>query len=192
MECGYQPGGRGVIVEMQEIAKLPFQLQAIYIRDSATKIAPDFNPTVAGQALAGEFRMMPAPTPIVCTVSSAGGKTSKTLCFTTKFEFRYRKVDVATGAPGPATNDDDSCAQVSVDIVVEYLLSTNEVPAREFLERWAQTAVLTQAWPYWREYCHNMMQRMHLPTVMVPFLQLDHLPAPSVGTSRKKARTKTG
>jgi hypothetical protein len=154
----------------EQSSTLPLHLNAIYIRSSRTEIAPTFHPTIAGQAVAGEFRTNPCESPSVVTVETAANPTVTLLSFVSSFEFRYSRITDNADTSLPL-NLDDICATICVDIAVEYLLQ-GEMPSADRLKAWGSSTSLNHAWPYWREFCHSTMVKMQLPLSIVPLLNL--------------------
>jgi hypothetical protein len=64
----------------------------------------------------------------------------------------------------------ESTVRVQAVFDVVYDISDAEDPATESVDAFARINSLYNAWPYWREFVQSSVQRMGLPTLMVPLL----------------------
>lgn len=157
---------------------VPFTLRTIYIQKGQIRMADSFDPTIPGQNLRGQFRTEGGQ--ITCrefTPENGEGNTVRSCAFVTHFEFRYI---LATGAnPGSqkvaleTAEEATFVADISADIVADYMIGAPEIPSSDELQKWGSGNVLIHAWPYWREYCHASMSRMNLPVMLMPLLQIN-------------------
>lgn len=171
---------------------IPFVMGSIYIRGSHTELSDTFSPTVPGQQLVGELRMVHGEAPAINTRTDQGPVEIKTYTFGTRFEFRYRTAGVQ-----PAVDSVEGiCASIRADFAVEYALTGDAIPEADQLKEWGEGTALNHIWPYWREFCHSSMQRMQLPIVLVPLLnvilspELDPASEEAKPTKRAPARKK--
>lgn len=151
-------------------------LRAIYIRHAELLVADDFDPTLPGQKLTGNYKIVD------------GGKIEQLefvpddktqpplhLCrFHIQFMFTYLRGE--NSSPEDIAND-NIAASVSARISVEYS-APGDRPDMKFLEAWGGSNALLHAWPYWREYCQSSFSRMNLPTVLLPLLRVEPHPKP--------------
>jgi hypothetical protein len=61
----------------------------------------------------------------------------------------------------------------AVKIVAEFevVLASDAEMTEEFLETFSRVNLHMNTWPYFREFVQNMIQRMGLPTITLPFLK---------------------
>ena len=150
----------------------PLNLRAIYIRESETKIDPDFDPLVPGQQLVGQSKFSSQAYTVVSEKATKDASPIAQSCaFTTKFEFLYRLGDGSDPGPTADLSQLKLAATISVSIAADYAIAPGSQKLdKEFLSLWGQSTVLTHVWPYWREYCHSTMTRMNLPLMLVPLM----------------------
>jgi hypothetical protein len=144
-------------------------LRAILLRNSQISIAPDFDPLIPNQLLEGQFRRLPELTITGREMhTQPDDKVFKICGFVFPFEFRF----VQPGEAGKIDLSDDEIivASIKAEILVDYLFDGESFPSQEELITWAQSAALVQAWPYWREFCHNTLIRAGLPMALMPML----------------------
>lgn len=169
---------------------LQYTLRDIYLRESHTKLALDFDPTIGGSELTGEFRVLGRETE--CRTQDAvtpdGTKqTLRTCVFTTRFEFRYLRA----GQLDPATREPILAAEITADITTDYQCNTPDFPDEANLLKWGQSNVLLHAWPYWREFCHSTLSRMRLPVTLMPLVGMPPQDAPlpeKPGTTKRRRK----
>ena len=61
-------------------------------------------------------------------------------------------------------------AQIEATLIAEYALTDH--PGKEALDAFALKNASYHVWPYWREYLSSQCQRMGLPKVVVPTIQV--------------------
>jgi hypothetical protein len=172
---------------------LQYALRDIYLRESHTKLALGFDPTIGGTELTGEFRVLGRETE--CRTQDAvtpdGTKqTLRTCVFTTRFEFRYLRA----GQLDPATGEPIVAAEITADITTDYQCNTPDFPEEANLLKWGQSNVLLHAWPYWREFCHSTLLRMRLPATLMPLVKMLPQEAPPTekpGTTKRRPKKTT-
>lgn len=168
-------------------AKQPeYNLRAIYVRSSELTVEEDFDPTIGGQELKGQFRSHPSACAVRTTAVQKVGKKQELLTydFTTIFGFRYQT---------PKTDEKGEvvmkiAASVEAEFVCSYERVTSGGPTEEELKEFGKTLVLMHVWPYWREYCSTALQKMHLPAPFIPLLQLKSQPATAKTVAKKKMK----
>lgn len=151
----------------------PFSLRAVYLREGREWISEKFDPVLPGQGLFAQFRISGHKIEVQEAVENKADATPIKSCrITTNFEFRYLdtppKEQEETGA-----EDEHLVAEISARLTVDYLIGTPETPPKELLDSWAKTNSLLHCWPYWREFCHSTLLRMHLPVTMIPMMELN-------------------
>lgn len=178
----------------EELANQPFLLRAIYLRESHTKLDDEFDPLKAGQRLNGQFSSSAEHYSVTYESDSEDAPAIARACtFSTKFEFVIRLVEEGGQSPNPDPASAKVAATITACMAVDYLLKPGaKEPTPEFLERYGRSAAVVHKWPYWREFCHSTMLRMHLPLMMVPLLAPPGLQTtPSKKNSKAKSKTKT-
>jgi hypothetical protein len=172
-------------------AKQPeYNLRAIYVRSSVMSIADSFDPTIGGQSLTGQFRSqlrsygfreIPIPLP-------DGTQQKIRSCeFTMAFTFRYQTPQ--TDEKGEV--EMKTAASIEVNFVSSYERVSPGEPSKEELEGFGKTAALVHVWPYFREYCSTAMQKMNLPAILIPLLEVKPLPD-TKGKVQKNTKTAVG
>lgn len=153
---------------------LPYALRAIYLRDCTTWMDPRFDPLVPGQQLSAVFRTGEGSVDCRETVMrTESGETKIRSCtFKTRFDFAYTRAEADSFSSAEDDIEKSLVAKISVEIVADYLVNTPEFPDSEALQRWGNTNVVLQAWPYWREFCHSTLLRMNLPMTIIPMIQV--------------------
>lgn len=173
------------------VAALPYTLRAIYVRNSETWMDPQFDPLLPGQQLAGVFRTGEGS--VDCretTFETENGQFHSRSCmFITRFDFAYRRGDPAA-APSDEDIEKSLVAKISVEFAADYLINTAAFPDSESLQRWGNSNVLLQTWPYWREFCHATLLRMGLPVTIIPMIQLSNNPEKPQPSEPQKASKK--
>lgn len=147
-------------------------LRAIYIRSSTLFVSPEFDPTIAGQALHGEFRHLPLMAISRITKPTVGEEQLEEIHsydFVTAFEFRY----AVPKEGGDTTSEMKTVASVIAEIVSSYTRNTPGEPTKEELQEYGKTFALVHVWPYWREHCQTSLNKMFFPATMIPLLQLE-------------------
>lgn len=165
----------------------PYALRTIYLKESHTRLGDGFDPTASNE-LIGEFRVLggEAECRTLDAVTPDGVKqTLRTCVFTTRFEFRY----LVAGKTDPAAQEPVVAAEITACITTDYLCNTPDFPPEAELHKWGQGNVLLHAWPYWREFCHSTLARMHLPVTLIPLAGLTPLPD-SIQEKPKRPRKK--
>lgn len=74
----------------------------------------------------------------------------------------------------------------SIVLRIEYKLLNNFRPEPAALKAFARTNALFNCWPYWREYCGNVIYRANLPALTLPLLHMGSKVAPTESKKRKK------
>ncbi|MBU1664877.1 MAG: hypothetical protein KKG92_05695 [Gammaproteobacteria bacterium] len=178
----------------EAISEHPYALRAIYLKESRTRLGPGFDPTVGGNELIGEFRVLggEAECRTLDSLTPDGTKeTLRTCVFTTQYEFRY----LWAGKIDPETQKPVVAAEITAYITTDYLCNTPDFPLEADLHRWGQSNVLLHAWPYWREFCHTTLARMHLPVTLMPLAGMIPTAAPTPEkpgeTKRRRKKPKT-
>lgn len=67
---------------------------------------------------------------------------------------------------------DSILALVEAEFVAEY--SMKEMLEKACIDEFSLKNVSYHVWPYWREFLSSQCERMHLPKVMLPAVQLAH------------------
>jgi hypothetical protein len=149
---------------------LPYTLRAIYLRSSTSRLGDGFDPTILSQELSAALRTGNGQVDCKETAVDSSGVTNliRSCIFTSRFEFAY--------LTGKAVQTDEEfekslVAQITADIAVDYIFNGDIFPGPDELQHWGQVNVLIHAWPYWREFCHNMLLRMGLPITLIPMIQ---------------------
>jgi len=170
----------------------PFQLRAIYLRESQTKLDENFDPLKPGQRLTGQFKSSTENYTVTYDqVADDKAPIARACEFLTRFEFIVYLAEDGV-EPKPDMSNLKVAATITTCLAVDYLLLPGEKePSREFLERYGRSAAIVHKWPYWREFCHSAMTRMHLPLMMVPLLSVIPKPSSEVKTKiRAKPKPK--
>lgn len=169
----------------------PLNLRAIYIRESETRIDPSFDPLLPGQQLVGQSKFSSqAYTVVLEKATEDASPIAQSCAFTTKFEFLYRVGDGSEPGPTADLSQLKLAATISVSIAADYGVAPgSEDLGKEFLSKWGRSTVLAHVWPYWREYCHSTMTRMHLPLMLVPLMVQQAVKA-AKAAPKKKAKPK--
>lgn len=166
----------------EKLLAVPYTLRMIYLQDSHLRMVNDFDPTIPGQKVGGQFRNLGGQVITKETEKSTPdgtvGESFRSCTFVTRFEFRYYRIieDDTTLTETEEVKEARLVAEISADIAVDYILSAPEMPSKDQLESWGKSNALLHSWPYWREYCHASMSRMNLPVTMIPLLQLKPKP----------------
>lgn len=63
-------------------------------------------------------------------------------------------------------------SNIDVEYVLEYSLK-KDLP-QECIDEFALKNSTIHVWPYWREYLGNICERLNLPRIMLPTMQLKH------------------
>ena len=74
------------------------------------------------------------------------------------------------GDGGGTVAEEQVKAQIEATLIAEYALTDH--PGKEALDAFALKNVSYHVWPYWREYLSSQCQRMGLPKVVVPTIQV--------------------
>lgn len=143
-------------------------LRAILLRNSQVLIDSSFDPYLHNPFLDGQFRTSSEIPIRLQETTLADGQVIKNCGFIVSFEFRYIK-RMEKDSKG-ALDGEEIFASIQAEILVDYFYSGESIPSEEDVAAWAQSAALVQAWPYWREYCHNMLLRTGLPVALMPML----------------------
>jgi hypothetical protein len=151
----------------------PFLLRAIYLREGKQWMSDSFDPMIPGQPLFAQTKSSGRSVAIQEAVENTpDAKAIKSCRFTSNFEFRY-----LNRQPDEKLKDEDDrqflVAEISARITVDYLIGTDETPPKEMLDHWSASNALLHCWPYWREFCHSTLMRMHLPITMLPMLEIN-------------------
>ena len=150
-------------------------LKSIYLRHSESFVADDFDPTMPGQNIIGEYKLVDGGK-LELKEALSGDKPKQIklhICrFTLNFQFTYLR---------KAANEVDpehlaKIARVSAKYSVEYVFPGANAPEPEFLEELGKTTAVMHVWPYWREYCHASFMRMHFPPTLLPLLNVQAIP----------------
>ena len=147
-------------------------LRAIYIRSSTLFVSPEFDPTIAGQALHGEFRHLPLMAISRITKPTVGEEQLEEIHsydFVTAFEFRYS----VPKEGADTTSEMRMVASIAAEIVSSYARNTSGEPTKEELQEYGKTIAIVHVWPYWREHCQSSLNKMFLPATMIPPFQLE-------------------
>lgn len=88
----------------------------------------------------------------------------------------------------PENNEELVRAKVMLQISYSLPEQVSDGISDEQLEAFAQLNGTFNAWPYWREYVHQVFQRMELPSIVLP---LYRKPAVSKTARAKAAKSKT-
>ena len=149
----------------------PFRLRSIYVRRSEAKMTSEFDPLIANQELAGQFKASPLEATVTEIVTPDSSEMpQRSVSFVTSFEFVYR-LTIPSGKSRPQKlSAGDFVASVSADFAVDYVIDGNQQMPEELLAEWGRGPALMQSWPYWREHCHSMMMKMSLPTTVLPMM----------------------
>lgn len=160
-----------------------FQLQAIYLNDGVAALH-DFDPLRPDQKLFGRFSSSTQDYWINFEGAGDGVDAIARSCtFATKFDLM---VNLAPTAAAPVDMEPVKAATVSATLAARYLFSSElATPTVDEIEAFGRTSALVHQWPYWREFCHSSLVRMHLPLMMVPLLVL-----PNAYDIKKPARRK--
>ena len=154
----------------------PFALKAIYLRQSKASMSDSFDPTIPGQKVTGTYRVAGGKVDVIELVPDVQPATKIQYCrFITNFEFHYLLED---GKKPHPEDGDKSVADISVEIAIDYLVTSPGMPDHDLLQKWAQTNVLLHAYPYWREFCQSTLARMSLPVVVLPLLNVQSSMSP--------------
>ena len=65
-----------------------------------------------------------------------------------------------------------SVAHWSIVLRVEYELESSYTPSQKALKAFAGINALFNCWPYWREFCGNIIYRANLPPLILPLLHI--------------------
>lgn len=151
--------------------KPPLVLNAIFIKKGEFLLGKNFDPTVAGQAIDGEFSLKDGGEIEQRHFLPDDRSKSLHFCrFVLHFQFTYKlKAEEGTSAP---INNDEFAAKVSAEIAVDYLFLGTGEPEIELFDAWGKSNALMHVWPYWREFCHSALTRMNLPVVLLPLLNI--------------------
>lgn len=166
----------------------PFNLRSIYIRESSISFAESFDPLIPGQPLVMQVAFAPAGYRISDTeVKSPNGSDALSYTFITEFDFAYHLGTVEQLSQATQLDINNAVARISVKIATDYLLEkeTGSLDNADVVAS-AQSAALIHAWPYWREFAHNMMMRMNLPVMMIPLLLTPAAVQPAVAADQHK------
>lgn len=67
----------------------------------------------------------------------------------------------------------DIKAFIEAEFVAEYRFKSNNID-QETIDEFAQKNASYHVWPYWREYLASQTERLRLPRVVLPTMQLGH------------------
>lgn len=164
--------------ETADTPSLLYTLRAIYLRNSSTFMAANFDPTIPNQPLSALFRTQDGTVDCREThLEKDGAKTTLKSCtFTARFEFAYRLSNAEEPDQSNDAIEKSIVARIFAEISADYLMNANEFPPGEFLQRWGQSNAMLHTWPYWREFCHATALRMNLPAIMIPLANFHEKP----------------
>ncbi|MCU8089384.1 hypothetical protein [Shewanella sp. SM21] len=132
----------------------------LYLVDSAANSTEGFNPKYAN------FDELVLQTKHIVTKSEVFDSTDDKKLFRVFVEFGGRWVDESN----PDSRTDESVAQIEAEFVAEYLLTTEL--DQDCLDAFALRNASYHLWPYWREFFASQCERMRLPRIIFPTVQV--------------------
>lgn len=165
--------------------QIPFNLRAIYLRESSTAFDDAFDPLKPGQQLHIQSRFHPH-SHFVDGEIAADGSTRVPKSYTFLIEFETAYFLASNGPPpDPSTFDTEKAvARIKARFAADYLLAPGAPLLSESkVQAWGGSTAMVHTWPYWREYCHSTMMRMNMPVILAPMMviqpPLEQIPAES-------------
>ncbi|MBF0261930.1 MAG: hypothetical protein HQL97_08880 [Magnetococcales bacterium] len=108
-----------------------------------------------------------------------------------RIEVRYAMGLMVTG-PGQEGNEEPIRAGVIECHLVAIYTVNGSLPDMQTIEAFADTSVLFNLWPYWREFVQESSQRLQWPTIRLPLFKFTNpvTPTPSRSKSASSATPK--
>jgi len=149
----------------------PYVLRSIFFKRAEISTRPDFDVTVANQALISFNRISSgsATTKVIEVEGPEGLQKIKTCSFATVCDFRY-KLDDGVAVDPNQPDESVFVASITAEIIADYLLVVPEFPSEELIKQWSSKNAVLHIWPYWREFCQSSQQRLNLPSAIIPML----------------------
>ena len=137
------------------------QIQDLYLRWSRSETAEGF------RAMAADFSAIHVQQMQMLKKAEA---------FEADGEERLLRVSMLLGARWVLPDDNNPEPSVKALIEAEFVAEYRYTPelARPALDEFAQKNVIYHVWPYWREFVSSHAERLRLPRVTLPMLQLLH------------------
>ncbi|MDD5035598.1 MAG: preprotein translocase subunit SecB [Methylococcaceae bacterium] len=138
------------------------QIQDVYLRSALARCGEDFDPKYAPLLATAVVQQMHAVKQSTLAEVEGNG--------------RLLRVLVALGTrwvePSPDPEEPKVLAVIEAEFVAEYRLQ-GELP-QNCIEEFALKNASYHVWPYWREYLASQCERMRLPRLIMPAVQLAH------------------
>lgn len=147
------------------------QIRDVLIHDSEAFIAEDFDPKYGTGVddLLIQLKHMVSHSQVL---EVEDGEQTQRL-FRVFIQLGARWVETAPREQGGGEGtvaEEQVKAQIEATLIAEYALTDH--PGKEALDAFALKNASYHVWPYWREYLSSQCQRMGLPKVVVPTIQV--------------------
>ncbi|SBT04737.1 conserved hypothetical protein [Candidatus Accumulibacter aalborgensis] len=147
------------------------QIRDVLIHDSEAFIAEDFDPKYGAgvDGLQIQLKHMVSHSQVL---EVEDGEQTQQL-FRVFIQLGARWVEAAPREQGGGEGtvaEEQVKAQIEATLIAEYALTDH--PGKEALDAFALKNASYHVWPYWREYLSSQCQRMGLPKVVVPTIQV--------------------
>jgi hypothetical protein len=149
------------------------QIRDVLMRQSQAFVSDDFDPKYDDGADNLEVQLKHAVTRSEVLEVKNSEQTQH--IFRVFVDLGARWVEAALeeqGDAGETAHEPHVKAQIEATLIAEYALK--EDPGKEALDAFALKNASYHVWPYWREYLSSQCQRMGLPKVVVPTIQIAH------------------
>jgi hypothetical protein len=159
-----------------ERAKRCLQIHDVWIRFANAWIADNYDPIYSHLHSPGvQFKHAVARFTLAeLTPANAEQTKQETYLFRVYLDLGMRLVsgleDEGKNSSGESNQEASVLAQVDATMVAEYHAA--EDPGYEALDAFAAKNVSYHVWPFWREYLVSQCERMRLPRVFIPTMQL--------------------
>lgn len=100
-----------------------------------------------------------------------------------RIEVRYTMGLMVT-APGQEDSEEPIKAGVIECHMVAAYAVTGSLPDMPTIEEFANTSVLFNLWPYWREFVQEISLRLQWPTIRIPLFKFTHATHPTSSASK--------
>jgi hypothetical protein len=138
-------------------------IQDVYLRSSQSSLADDFDPKYGQHVSSLTVQQMQIIKQIQVAEIDSGGFLTRVFVLMGNRWVEGQEVD---------KHEPNVQAVIEAVFVSEYLMPVEL--EQECLDEFAQKNAIVHVWPYWREYLSSQCDRLRLPRLVMPTLQLAH------------------
>ncbi|PPK75626.1 hypothetical protein B0F87_10595 [Methylobacter tundripaludum] len=141
----------------------------VYLRGSIAKCFDDFDPKYNNELekLAFQTKHIVKQSEVVEVGKEIVELKKRQLLLRVFIDFGVRWVDTSIEDEAQSV-----CAMIEAEFVAEYVIK--EEMDQACIDEYARKNASYHVWPYWREFLMNQCNRMHLPRLVLPAMQLAH------------------